>query len=351
MISAVFDKSIIQKVFATIIGLLVAFQLSGLLLLIFDINPVSTFISIFTKSLGTPRGIAQTFVTATPILLVAVGVELANRASVINLGAEGQIVAGAILAQIVAVNFYKLPVFIGIIAVLLAGVAGGAIYTIIPAFLKVKLEVNEIVVLIMSNQIISYIVAWLVRSPLKDPNSSNNQGALINERLWFPALFTNLDIHIGAIIAIVVTVILYWVLKKTVFGYEVSVVGKSKKSAEYAGISKNKILIITFLLSGAAAGLAGSIQVLGVQHRLTSSISNGYGWSGIMVAMLAGKNPVALIAITILYSALDVGNLIIQVTDKVPTQLADVVQAIIVLSIIVVRNIYDKKKRAEGGNE
>lgn len=346
MISAVFNRNAIGKSIATVLGLLAAIMLCSILLIIFGINPVNTFASIFTKSLGTAGGMAQTFVAATPILLVAVGVELANRAGVINLGAEGQIVAGAIVAQVVALNIYRFPSAVGIALVLFAGLLGGAIYTLIPAVLKVKLEVNEIVLLIMTNQIISYIVAWLVRSPLKDTNSSNNQGELINENLWFPNIFG--DIHIGVVIAIILTIVVYLILKKTVFGYEISVVGKSKKSADYAGISKNKIALSVFLLSGAIAGLAGSIQVLGVQHRLTGSISNGYGWSGIMVAMVAGKNPVALIIVTVLYSALDVGNLIIQITDKVPTQLAEIVQAIIVLAIVVARNIYDNKKQNGG---
>ncbi len=346
MISAVFNKNAIGKSIATVLGLLAAIMLCSILLIIFGINPVNTFASIFTKSLGTSGGMAQTFVATTPILLVAVGVELANRAGVINLGAEGQIVAGAIAAQVVALNIYRFPSTVGIALVLFAGLVGGAIYTLIPAVLKVKLEVNEIVVLIMTNQIISYIVAWLVRSPLKDPNSSNNQGELINENLWFSNIFG--DIHIGVVIAIILTIVVYLILKKTVFGYEISVVGKSKKSADYAGISKNKIALSVFLLSGAIAGLAGSIQVLGVQHRLTGSISNGYGWSGIMVAMVAGKNPVALIIVTVLYSALDVGNLIIQITDKVPTRLAEIVQAIIVLAIVVARNIYDNKKQNGG---
>ena len=200
MISAVFKKNATGKSIATVLGLLAAILLCGILLLIFEINPVNTFASIFTKSLGTSSGMAQTFVAATPILLVAVGVELSNRAGVINLGAEGQIVAGAIAAQMAALHVYRFPSAVGIVLVLFAGLLGGAIYTLIPAVLKIKLEVNEIVVLIMTNQIISYIVAWLVRSPLKDPNSSNNQGELINENLWFPNLFE--DIHIGVIIAI-----------------------------------------------------------------------------------------------------------------------------------------------------
>lgn len=343
MISALLDKNKIQKTAISLLGLLLAFIFCSVLLVIFNINPSSTFLSIFTKSLGTPRGIVQTLVTATPILLVAVGVEIAKRSGVFNLGAEGQVVAGAIAAQIAAVNCYNIPSFLGIPLVLVAGLAGGVVYTLVPAFLKVRLEINEVVVLIMTNQIISYIVAWLVRSPLKDPDSSNNQGALISDALWLPKILKGTDLHIGVIIAIVVTIIVYWVLKKTIFGYEVSVVGKSAKSADYAGIPKNRIALATFLLSGGIAGLAGSVQVLGVQHRLTSSISNGYGWSGIMVAMLAGKNPISLIIIALLYSALDVGNLIIQVTEKVPTQLADIVQAIIVLSIVVVRSIYDRR--------
>lgn len=346
MISSVFNKNAIGKCIATISGLLAAMLLCSIMLLAFDIQPVNTFVSIFTKSLGTSGGLAQTLTAATPILLVAVGVELANRANVINLGAEGQIVAGAIAAQIVALHLPELPPAIGILAVLFAGVLGGAIYTFIPAILKVKLEVNEIVVLIMTNQIISYMVAWLVRSPLKDPSSSNNQGEMIRETLWFPTIFGN--VHAGVWIALILTVVIYLILKKTVFGFEISVVGKSKKSADYVGISKNKITLIVFLLSGAIAGLAGSVQVLGVQHRLISSVSNGYGWSGIMVAMVAGDNPVVLIIVALLYSALDVGNLIIQITEGVPTQLAEIVQAIIVIAVVIARNIYDNRKRNGG---
>lgn len=348
MILKILDNNKIRTVVVILVGLIIAFGLCSLLLVFFDIDPVNTFSSIFTKSLGTQRGISQTLIIATPILLVAVAVELANRSGVINLGAEGQIVAGAIAAQLVAINSANLPSIVAIISVLLAGLFGGAIYTLIPALLKVKLEVNEIVVLIMTNQIITYIVAWLVREPLKDPKSSNNQGALISDRLWLPPIIEGLDSHIGVMLAVLITVVVYWVLKKTVLGYEITVVGKSPKSADYAGISKNKIIFFAFLLSGAIAGIAGAVQVLGVQHRLTGSISNGYGWSGIMVAMIAGKNPIVLIIITLLYSALDVGNLIIQITDKVPTQLAEIVQAIIVLSIVVTQNVFENRKKAKG---
>jgi simple sugar transport system permease protein len=349
MILSILKKDAILNVIVSIIGLIFAFILSAVLLSLFGINPISTFASIFIKSFGTERGIVQTLVTASPIIIVAVGVELGKRAGIINLGAEGQIVAGAIGAQIVALQCDNLPFVIGIILTIAGGILGGMLYTLLPAILKVRLGINEIVVLIMTNQIISYVVGWLVRSPLKDPNSSNNQGELISEKIWLPSILPDVDIHMGVVIAVVLLIVVYLVLKKTTLGYEISIVGNSDRSAAYAGISKNKIVFTTFLLSGGIIGMSGALQVVGVHHRLTESISNGYGWSGIMVAMVAGDSPIALVIVAILYSALDVGNTIIQITDKVPTQLADIVQAIIVLMIVSARGTYTIiKNRKEG---
>lgn len=336
------------RILVSIAGAVIAFLVCGILLLLFGINPVETYIAIFTKALGSESGIAQTLVSASPILLTAVGIELARRAGIINLGAEGQMIAGAVGAQLAVLGCGNLPTIPAIGITLVAGLLFGALWTVIPAILKVNFGVNEIVVLIMTNQIASYLIGWLVRDPLKDPKSSNNQGALIPENTWIPRLEINGKIHIGIFLTILLLIFIYWLLKRTTLGFQIQVVGESERSAVYAGISGKKVMLGTFLASGALAGLAGALQVTGVHHRLTSSVSGGFGWTGIMVAMIAGENPVVLALVAVLYSALSVGNLIIQVTSKVPTQLADIIQAIVVLFVIGAQSIYEmlRKRRA-----
>ena len=334
------------KIVVSIAGAVIAFLFCGVLLLLFNIDPLETYTAIFTKALGSESGIAQTLVSASPILLAAIGIELAGRAGIVNLGAEGQMIAGAVGAQLVIMGCGNLPMFPAIVLTLAGGMLFGALWTLVPSVLKVNFGVNEIVVLIMTNQIASYLLGWLVRDPLKDPKSSNNQGALIPENVWIPRLDINTKIHIGIFLTAIVLFV-YWILKRTILGFRIQVVGESERSAVYAGISRGKIMFGTFLASGALAGLAGALQVTGVHHRLTGSISGGFGWTGIMVAMIAGSNPVALALVAILYSALSVGNLIIQVTSKVPTQLADIIQAIVVLFVIGAQSIYEmfKKRR------
>lgn len=339
-----------KKILVYASGVAAAFIAGGILLSIFGINPAATYAAILSKAFGSTTGLRQTLITSAPILLAAAGIELAKRAGVMNLGAEGQIIAGAVGAQLAALACGDLPPVLAVVIVLLSGIAAGMLWILIPAILKVNFGVNEIVVLIMTNQIASYILGWLVRGPLKDPQSSNNQGALIPEAAWLPQLPLPVKLHAGIIIAVAVMLLTYWIYNRTTLGYRLKVVGKSKRSAEYAGISVKKVMFGAMAVSGALAGLAGAIQVAGVHHRVTGSISNGFGWTGLMVAMLVGRNPVLLLIVTLLYSALSAGNLIIQVTDKVPAQLADIIQAIIVLFVVGAQSIYDlaEKRRKHG---
>ena len=339
-----------QKVLISVSGLFLSFLVCGLMLLCFHINPIQTYVSIFTKAFG-KSGITQTILSAVPIMIVAAGIDFGRRAGIFNLGAEGQMIAGAVGAQIVGLLVGDLPILPAVALTLLGGVFFGALWALIPTALKTFAGANEIVVLIMMNQIAIYLLGWLVRGPLKDPGSSNNQGKMIPQNAWLPTLMGNTKIHIGLLAAILLLLLLRYLLKKTAFGYQVAVVGNSGRSADYAGMSAKRTIFITFLISGAIAGLAGANQVAGVHHRLTGAISNNFGWTGLTVTMISGENPIVMIIISILYSALDVGGLIIQVTDKVPMQLADIIQAITVLFVICAQSIavlrQDKKQRAQ----
>lgn len=327
------------RILIPIVGLFLSFFVCGIMLLFFHIDPIRTYISIFTKAFGSSSGISQTILSAIPILVVATGIDLGRRAGIFNLGAEGQMILGAVGAQLIGLMTAGLPAVTAIVLTLLGGMLFGAFWAFIPTILKTAGGVNEIVVLIMTNQIAIYLLGWLVRGPLKDPGSSNNQGTLIPENAWLPSLTADTKVHIGILIALVLLFVLRYLLKRSSFGYRIAIVGNSERSADYAGVSAKKTIFLTFLLSGAIAGLAGANQVAGVHHRLTGSISNNFGWTGLTVAMISGENPMMMLAVSVLYSALEVGGLIIQVTDKVPMQLADIIQAVTVLFVISTQSI------------
>lgn len=339
-----------KKILIPVIGLLLSFVVCGLLLAGFDIDPTHTFISIFKKAFGSPGGISQTLVSAIPILMIACAVDLGRKSGIFNLGVEGQMIAGAAGAQVFGLMTGGWHSAAAIAWTLLGGIFFGVLWTLIPAVLKAVVGINEIVILIMTNQIASYLLGWLVRGPLKDPNSSNNQGVPIPEAAWLPQFSTETKIHFGLILVLVILIVMQIILHCTSMGYEISVVGNSIRSAKYCGISVKKTILATFLISGGIAGLAGANQVSGVHHYLTGSTSNGFGWTGLTVAMIAGENPFVMILVSVLYSALEVGALIIQVTDKVPMQLANVIQAVTVLFVICAQSgaiLIEKKLQAK----
>ncbi len=330
----------LERVLLPAVGFLVSFVLCGVMLAAFGINPFNTYGAIFSKAFGSVNGISQTIVAAIPMMMTAVGIQLAQRANVLNLGAEGQMILGAVGAQLAAMQAKSLPPAAAVGLTLLGGMVFGALWTLVPAVLRTMMGVNEIVVLIMMNQIAVYLLGYLVRGPLKDPASSSNQAVKLSEAARLPSIIPGTSIHLGIVFAALAVFAVWAVLKKTSYGYRISVVGLSPRSAVYAGIPLSAVMFMTFLISGGIAGLAGANQVAGVHGRLTGTVSNQYGWVGLTVAMLSGGNPAALILVSILYSALEVGGLVIQITQHVPMQLASILQAVTVLSVMCADHLY-----------
>jgi len=321
-------------------GLALSFLVCGVMLLFFGIDPLKTYASIFTRAFGSANGIAQTVCSAIPMIIVAAGIDFAKKAGIFNIGAEGQMMMGALGAQLAAMQTQGLPPAAAVPATLAGGFVFGALWALLPGILKASLRVNEIVVTIMMNQIASYLLAYLVRSPLKDPKDFNSQSVVIPESARLPSLFSGSKIHMGLVVALLLILFLWLLSRRTSFGYRVEVVGASPKTAAYAGISVPRTVLAAFLLAGGIAGIAGANEVSGLQHRLTASISNGYGFVGLTVAMIADGNPIMIAIVSVLYSALQAGGLMIQITQHVPMELANIIQAVTVLFVLSSDAIY-----------
>lgn len=327
----------LRKAIIPFIGLIFAFVICGILLCVIHVNPIEAYIEMFKNALGSKYGISETLSVAIPMIIVAVGVTFAQKAWIFNIGAEGQVLMGALGAGIVGTHLNRFPTPLSIFIIIFAGFLFGAAWSLVPALLKALFSVNEVVINIMLNQIAIFLLSYLIREPLKDPSTPDEQSAAISLSAHFPVFVTDTKIHFGLIIALVLVSLLWFVLKKTSFGFRISVVGASLKTSKYVGISAAGTIFTVMLISGGIAGIAGANEVAAIQYRVVSGISSNYGYLGMTVAMISGGNPVMIIIAAILYAALQVGALSIQITQGVPMELAYVMQAVIVLFVLCSR--------------
>jgi simple sugar transport system permease protein len=317
------------------------------MLIFFKINPIRTYISIFLHAFGSLNGVSETIGAAIPMTIVAVGIIFVKRVGVFNLGAEGQVLFGALGAQLAAAQCAGLPAPLALLSAFLGGMVFGTFWSLIPAILRVTLKVNEIVVCIMLNQIALYFIGYLVRGPLKDPHDFNAQSVVIPSASWMPQFVPGTKIHAGLLLALFLIVAVFLLLKYTTFGYRIQVTGASERTAVYAGIPAGATVLSVFLIGGAVSGLAGANEVMGVAHRLQGTVSNNYGFVGLTVAMIAKNNLFILIVVSVLYSALQVGGLVIQIIQHVPMELANIIQAVTVLFVLSADFLYEKLAAAQ----
>jgi simple sugar transport system permease protein len=342
MIQDLFSRDRFIRGLFPVIALVFSFLVCGVMLFCFGIDPLRTYVSIFSHAFGSLNGISETAGAAIPMAIVAAGIIFVKRVGIFNLGAEGQVLFGALGAQLVASRCGALPAPLALSVTILGGMAFGAAWALIPALLRVTLKVNEIVVCIMLNQIALYFIAYLVRGPLKDPADFNAQSVVIPPAARMPQFVADTKIHAGLVFALFLIAAVFLLLKYTTYGYRVRVVGASERTAIYAGIPAGLTILSVFLAGGAISGLAGAGEVMGVAHRLQGTISNNYGFVGLTVAMIAKNNLVVLVAVSILYSALQVGGLVIQITQRVPMELANIIQAVTVLFVLSADFLHEK---------
>lgn len=332
-----------------VIATLIALAFGGVLLLLLGVNPVTAYAAMFKGAFGTVSGLTQTLTKATPLLLVALGICIAFRGGVINIGAEGQIILGAISAAAVALSFPTLPGIILIPLTLGAGVLGGAAWGGIAGVLKARFGVNEILSTVMLNAIALQLMNYLLRGPMLDPEqiaagTNIPQSATLPDQVWLLRLVPRTQLHAGLILAIVLAVVVYIFLWRTTIGYRIRAVGLNPSAARYAGIPVKSYMALAMILSGAFAGLAGAVEVTGVHHRMIEGLSGGYGFSGIVTALFGKLHPLGAIPASIIFGGLLTGADKMQRSVQVPSSLIVVIEGLIVL--FVVASDYFVKKRA-----
>jgi simple sugar transport system permease protein len=322
-----------------ILAMLAALLIGAVMLVLLKANPFEAYATMVSGVFGSVSGFTQSLVKATPLLLVGLGICIAFRASIINIGGEGQIILGAVMGTWFALAFRTWPGWLLLPLTLIAGFMAGAVWGFVPGILKARLAVNEILSTVMMNAIALQLMNLLVRGPLIDPAGVTAgtylaQSERLPEQTWLLRLVPQTLLHTGAIIAVVLAIAVYIFLWRTTIGYRIRAVGMNPDASRYAGIPVPFYQALSLTLAGGFAGLAGVIEVLGVQHRLLEGITGGYGFTGIVAALFGGLHPLGLIPAAWLFGSLLVGADMMQRAVQVPSALISAILGLVVLFVV-----------------
>jgi len=297
------------------------------------INPITVYLKMFKGAFGTGYGISETLVKAIPLLLCGLGVSIAYRIAIWNIGAEGQFIAGALAATAVTIYFPGMPGFLILPLMVVMGMVGGAIWGLLTAIPRAYFQVNELITSLMLNYVALLLLNYFVFGPWKDPKGFNFPGTAEFDTYAQMATLGGTRLHLGLIFGLVAVALYAFFIKYSKWGYELRLIGANPTAAKYAGIRINKHILIVMAISGGLAGLAGMSEVSGVAHRLMYGISPGYGYTAIIVAWLAKLNPIGLIVSSILFGGLIVGGFSVQ-TIGLPASTSLMLQGAILFFLI-----------------
>lgn len=314
-----------------------------LLIVLSNANPLEAYQMFFNGIFGNLNGFGEVFVKATPLIFTGLGCAVAFRTGFFNIGAEGQFYMGALGSAWVALTCTGVPGILRIILAIAAGFICGGVWALIAAMLKAKLGISEIIVTIMLNYIGINILGIAVRTFLMDPQGSIPQSEKLDASVTLFRFLKPTRLHTGFLLAVATVFIIWFIMEKTTMGYEIKVVGFNQRAAQCNGISVVKNVVISACLSGGLAGIAGAVEVLGVQRKLLEGISGECGYTAVLIALLAGNNPGTVLVTAILFAGLEVGTNSMQRQMGVPSAIVDILIGLMVL-LILGRKIMEMKK-------
>ncbi len=367
--------SSIQKVFRSILdaalvpflAIFTAILVGALLIYWVKGDPMLAYQGLIEGSFGSPelgweksaKAISETAVWATPYILGGLAVALAFKAGLFNIGGEGQLALGATTAALIGYALpewlgMEIPAFIHLPLTILAGMAAGALWAGIVGYLKAYTGGHEVINTIMMNYIALNSISFLLNGPMKDKSPTNviartpeiAEGARIAQLFDIPGI----RVHWGFILALLVAFLVWWLLNKTTLGFEIRTVGANPDAAKYAGMNVKRIIIISMMLSGMLAGLAGTVEVTGLNYRHELGFSIGYGFDAIAIALLGKSHPLGIVLAAILFAAMRNGATRMQFLTQMPVDLISMLQALILLFVAadaIVRYIYRIKAQGE----
>jgi simple sugar transport system permease protein len=314
------------------IATIVVFGVGSLAMLLAHVSPIAGFGALLDGALGNTSELAETLLQTTALLFPALGIALAFRAGLFNIGAEGQLVLGGLTAGVLGVVL-PLPAPILIPLLLLAAAVAGGLWGGIAGFMKARFGANEVIATLMLNVIAGLLALYLVNGPLKEPGASASETALLPHAAWLPTLVPDTRLTISFALAVVLAFVLRWVFARTVFGYELRAAGAAPEAARRAGIDLARMSLVAMSLSGAIAGVGGATIVMGVLHRFNTGLSPGYGFVAIAVALVGNLDPLFIIIAAFAFGILQSGAIAMQAEAGVPRDVIALVEGLVILAL------------------
>ena len=340
-----------------VLAIFTAVILGGLIIKVAGGNPIAGYLGLVEGAFGSAKAVSETAVWATPYIFAGLAVAVGFKGGLFNIGGEGQLAFGAVTAALIGYALpgwlhMSVPAFIHIPLAVGVGVLAGALWAAIPGALKAYTGGHEVINTIMMNYIALNITMFLLNGPMRDPDpavlTARTPEIAISARI--PPIFEGLRVHWGFVLALLVAALIWWLLWKTTLGFEIRTVGANPDAAKYAGINVKRTIVLTMAISGALAGLAGAIEVTGLNYRHEPGFSVGYGFDAIAIALLGKTNPVGVVLAAILFGAMRNGATRMQLLTQIPVDIISVIQALILLFVAadaIIRFIY----RVRAGEE
>jgi simple sugar transport system permease protein len=319
-----------------VIGTLLLALLAGAIIIwLSGKDPVNAYQVLWDSAVGSERALANTLLAATPLIFTGLATMLAFRAGIFNVGVEGSLYVGAFAAAWIGFTFTDLPQLI--IIPLALGFAGliGALWSLVPGYLKAYLHVDEVVTTIMLNYVAILFTDYLVNGPFLVVGMSNAMSQEVAVQAQLPRLIERSQLNAGLFIALFTFVIVWLLVRRFTLGYEIDVIGSNPLFARWIGMPTRRIILVVMFLSGLIGGLAGGVQTLGLHYRFVSGFSPGYGFDGIVVALLGRNSPVGVLMAALFFGALRSGGSTMELFARIPRDLIDILQALIIFFIAV----------------
>ncbi len=311
-----------------------AFLSGGILLLVAGANPLRAYRDMVTGTFGSKFDFSLVLVETAPLLLIGLGLAVAFRAKVWNIGAEGQLLVGALAGGAFAIATPIDSKIVMITAASLVGAGAGAAFAGIVGVLRARWGVNEVISSLLLNYVAIFGMSYAIRKPLRDPVGFQPVSETMPGSARLPDV-PGLDVHIGLLIGLALVPVVAYLIRRTPFGFHTLMMGLNREATAAAGVRTGRLVVVVMLISGAFAGLAGILQVMGPETRLTNNISPGFGFTAIIVALIARTRPLGVLLASLLIGALTLGGDVIQRTQEVPRILTLVIQALFVIFLLV----------------
>jgi simple sugar transport system permease protein len=297
-------------------------------------NPLTAYYYFLIAPLSSRVSFLEVMVKSTPLILCGIGVMVAFAAGYYNIGAEGQLYAGALAAAWMGTMLGDLPGIVNIPLMLVGGFLAGVLWALIPAWLRVKWDVDEVVTTLLLNSVMLFLISAILNGPWRDPVSGWPQSPEIAVSTQLPKLMPRSRLHFGFIIALLTVLVIWFLLTRTSFGLKLRAVGLGREGARFAGINTNRMVLMAALISGGIAGIAGYVEVAGIQFHLIGEISPGYGYTGIILATMGGLNAWGVLASALFFGLIETGAQTVSRALGVPVYLGEVTQATMLLVIL-----------------